>query len=117
MDQSVLELKQWLLEELERKLTQQSGDTKQVTMKFNPTWFRTGTCLIASPILISQIQFDILNIRLVLKQKSGNWKMETIRSFSQLLQASIMALVCLLLISTFAANNFHVYFCERIKVY
>ena len=63
MDQSLLELKQWLLEESERKLTQQSGDTKQVRVQYNSTWLCTGTCLITSPILISQIQFDILNIR------------------------------------------------------
>ena len=58
MDQSLSELKQWSLEELERKLTLQIGDTKQVTVQYNSTWLCTGTCSIAS-----QIYFDILNIR------------------------------------------------------
>ena len=90
-------------------VTLQIGDTKQVTVQFNTTWLRTGTCLIASRIFISQIfilHFDILNIPLVLKQKCGNWKMETIRSSSRQLQASITALVFLRLISTFAVNDF-----------
>merc|ERR1711946_57146 len=79
----------------------------------------TGTCLIASRIFISQIfilHFDILNIPLVLKLKSGNWKMETIRSSSRQLQASITALVFFQLISTFAVNDFLCVFCSGIKV-
>ena len=106
MDQSLLELKQWLLEELERKLTLQIGETKQVRGQYNSTWLCTGTCSIASPIFLSEINFDIFNIRLGLKQKSGNWKMATLKLSSQLLQTSIMALVFLSLISISAVNDF-----------
>ena len=72
MDQSLLEFKQWLLAELERELTLQIGDTKQVTVQYNSTWICTSTCSIASLIFISQMNFDILNVPLVLKQKYGN---------------------------------------------
>ena len=48
-----------------------------------------------------------------MKQKAGNLKMETIKSSSQQLQASIIASVFLLLILTFAVNDFRCVFLWR----
>ena len=67
---------------------------------------RLGFALVPVPIFLSEINFDIFNIRLGLKQKSGNWKMATLKLSSQLLQTSIMALVFLSLISISAVNDF-----------
>ena len=112
MGQSLLDFKQWLLAELERKLRWRDPDRKRHSTIYKIILCKkidlalTGACLVALSIFKSKIYPDIIYIPSVLKQKSGNWKMATIRSSSQQLQASITALVFLLLISTFAINNF-----------
>ena len=52
MDPSLLELKQWLLAELERKLTLQIGDTKQVRVQYNSTWLCTGSTVVLVALVV-----------------------------------------------------------------
>ena len=92
MGQSLLDFKQWLLAELERKLRWRDPDRKRHSTIYKIILCKkidlalTGACLVALSIFKSKIYPDIIYIPSVLKQKSGNWKMATIRSSSQQLK-------------------------------